>query len=453
MHRSAERKRDVRGTIANGPEAWFRDRHPSPHVATVLGIAQSQSAPTRLVRTFLAATQFTRTTIRPPGLLGNILLAALEGFLAQVGYDVEGSIEAPEYSEPAAASPPRTRAIEIAVGETQVILEDALLFVCGPDGQRAVLSVGADKRSGAVELTHCSKQGTAQAFFKGWHDYAMQHAYLRGKRFYASGELVQCERLVRLDEVELTPSTRKLVSRLVLGFPKLAKQLRQRGLPAKRGLLLEGPPGTGKTMLCRALCNEFPATFIWVTARHVQGPADLSAHIWALARMLQPTVVLLEDIDLYAESRDHSPASQTLGELMNQLDGTENNDGILTIATTNRLEVVEVALRNRPGRFDRIIHIGGLEDDDRQSLLRRHLQDVATDSAVLNRLVARTDGFTGAQVAELVKTLIELASDQADGDPGRHLTVSADLAERALQEVGKKSGTPIGFAAVGDNDT
>ena len=124
-----------------------------------------------------------------------------------------------------------------------------------------------------------------------------------------------------------------------------------------------------------------------------------------------------------------------LGELMNQMDGVEPNDGILTVATTNRLEVIENALRNRPGRFDRTIHLGELEQKDRRMMLG-DLLNGGLEPDVLHYLMSATDGFTGAQIIELAKSLIDHIDEGDDGDPDS-VRITAATARAALAEMKK----------------
>jgi SpoVK/Ycf46/Vps4 family AAA+-type ATPase len=199
-------------------------------------------------------------------------------------------------------------------------------------------------------------------------------------------------------------------------------------------------------MLSRALSCEVKATFIWVTARHACEDTDRIAAIWRLARVLRPTVILLEDIDLFAESRENSFRSHVLGELMSQMDGAEDHNGLLTIATTNRLEVVEKALRNRPGRFDRVIHFDVPDEAGRRELLARHLAHDTPDDGVFELLVDKTEGFSGAHLTDLAKTLLEIACEKCDGNVPARAAISMDMAERALAEArGERRRTPIGF--------
>jgi len=155
------------------------------------------------------------------------------------------------------------------------------------------------------------------------------------------------------------------------------------------------------------LADNIDASFMWVSPRHVK-EAESFSEILDVTRFTAPTVLFLEDLDLFAEERD-SKGWMGLGELMNQLDGAVDNEDIVTIATTNRLEAVEKALRNRPGRFDRIVHLGPLDTGCRRLMLERQLNGADIDETDFDELIEATDDYTGSQLEELVNTLYILA--------------------------------------------
>jgi cell division protease FtsH len=215
-------------------------------------------------------------------------------------------------------------------------------------------------------------------------------------------------------------------------------------MKSRRGLILSGPPGTGKTLVGKVLADTLGVTFLWVLPRHVGSPDNI-AEILNAARFLSPVVVLFEDLDLFGEDR-HAGQSSILGELMNQLDGVSENDGIVTIATTNRLEVVESALRNRPGRFDRVIELGLPDMKARRKLLQRLL--AAITESDLTQLVAATDGYSPAQLEEVVNTMRLLAAESGDQINGAGLVkITPELINRTVREIGGQRKHGIGFSA------
>src|SRR5262249_37755231 len=146
-----------------------------------------------------------------------------------------------------------------------------------------------------------------------------------------------------------------LLERNVFKFAQHRESLRALGLPVKKGLLFYGPPGTGKTHTIRYLAGALPGhTTLLITAEQVGGIAQYMA----LARLLSPSIVVIEDADLIARQRERmdGPCEEVLlNRLLNEMDGLKENAEILFILTTNRPETLEGALTARPGRIDQAI--------------------------------------------------------------------------------------------------
>lgn len=130
-----------------------------------------------------------------------------------------------------------------------------------------------------------------------------------------------------------------------------------------------------------------------------------------MARELSPSILFLEDIDLYSEDRRSVGNASLLGELMNQLDGLIENHFVIVIATTNRVDDVEEALRNRPGRFDRILDIALPTPAGRLHMLQLFTKNYRLDGVDLEVIAQQTDNYSGAHVKELVITAAIAAID------------------------------------------
>ena len=261
----------------------------------------------------------------------------------------------------------------------------------------------------------------------------------------------------------LPEAVRQTVRTHVEEFLRNSERLRAMGVKARRGLILAGPPGTGKTLLGKVLADTLDASFLWVAPRHI-GRAVSFDEIMTLARFVAPAVLFLEDLDLFGEERERNRGAG-LGELMVQLDGAGENEDIVTIATTNRLEVIEKALRNRPGRFDRVVTFEAMDPHLRRKMLERKLQHAVLSDADVAYLVECTEDYTGAQIEELANTLYILAlrgeNDACpqrgrDGDLGcgQGQTTEADavaldrqLIDAALGEVQVERKRKLGFHA------
>jgi len=173
-----------------------------------------------------------------------------------------------------------------------------------------------------------------------------------------------------------------------------------------RSVLLAGVPGVGKTLLCRWLAGVVNSTVLWVTPGTVWefGPEN----VFAMARMLRPTLLILEDMDVASGKRR---GGNPLGELLTEMDGFSTLENVGIVATTNHPEVLDEALdpRKRPGRFHRMITIEPPDRSGRELLLRRLVARSGIlpeeAGAAVPRIAQAMSGATGARLAELVRTM------------------------------------------------
>ncbi|MBE3050169.1 ATP-binding protein [Candidatus Bathyarchaeota archaeon] len=386
--------------------------------------------------------------------VGCLMMEALTPFIRRRG----GQVVLAKYMKPSLDHMynPKQRTVTID-GRVRHIVYDGSLFiylpgVSGLPEEKVVVSAEFNEtpRRLVFEITVRSSRDST-AFLQEWKDAARQHNYLRGRAFFADGELAVRSRLYTWEDVFLPEDVKHTVRTHVENFLRNRPRLKALGVKGRRGLILEGPPGTGKTLMGKVLADTVDASFIWVSPRHVQNPGSF-ADILEVARFVAPSVIFFEDLDLYAEDRDGGRHSALLGELMNQLDGALDNEDIVTIATTNRLGVVEKALRNRPGRFDRVLSLGTLDDDCRRRLLVRLMARATLSSEDLTHLVSATDGYTGAQIEELANTLYILAVDGHDdasgnGDGKPSVAIDRPLIAAALEEFQVELKARVGFHA------
>ena len=178
----------------------------------------------------------------------------------------------------------------------------------------------------------------------------------------------------------------------------------------KRGVLLHGPPGTGKTLTAMYVARAVADRTVLVLTGRDQTNLAKSCE---LARMLQPAIVILEDVDLVAEERGKgSCSSPLLFELLNQMDGMEEDADILFLLTTNRPEVLEPALAARPGRVDQAVEIPLPDALCRRKLMELYSEGLTLDSVDLESLVARTKGASAAFIRELMRRAALISSDE-----------------------------------------
>ncbi|QLD87502.1 CDC48 family AAA ATPase [Natronomonas salina] len=193
---------------------------------------------------------------------------------------------------------------------------------------------------------------------------------------------------------------------LPLSEPELFRKL---GIDPPSGVLLYGPPGTGKTLIAKAVANEVDAHF-----EVVDGPEIVSKYkgeseerlreVFDRAVENSPAVIFVDEIDSIAGARDEDAdmENRVVAQLLTLMDGLEDRGQVIVIGATNRVDVVDPALR-RGGRFDREIEIGAPDEDGRREILEVHARGMPlADDVDLDQLAARTHGFVGADVHSLV---------------------------------------------------
>ena len=199
----------------------------------------------------------------------------------------------------------------------------------------------------------------------------------------------------------------------VVEFLKNPARYKDIGALIPKGILLVGPPGTGKTMLARAVAGEAGVPFFSVSGSDfmemfVGVGASRVRDLFATARKQSPAIVFIDEIDSIGRKRGaglgggHDEREQTLNQMLSEMDGFDPTEGVVVIAATNRPDVLDPALL-RPGRFDRQIVVPLPDLDERLPILETHAKNKPLDPSVNMELVARgTPGMSGADLANLV---------------------------------------------------
>jgi len=191
-----------------------------------------------------------------------------------------------------------------------------------------------------------------------------------------------------------------------------AQQFRDVGIDPPSGVLLHGPPGTGKTMLAKAVANETDATFIKMAGselvrKFIGEGARLVRDLFELASERQPAIIFIDEIDAIAAKRTESKTSgdaevqRTMMQLLSEMDGFDDRGEIRIIAATNRFDMLDRAIL-RPGRFDRLIEVPEPDVEGRARILEIHTASMnLADDVDLHAFAAETEGLSGAELASL----------------------------------------------------
>jgi len=253
----------------------------------------------------------------------------------------------------------------------------------------------------------------SQTFFRELESRVNAGGTYRGKvislerqdRYSGRGGEVRVHRLhkVRREEVILPERTLNLLDRNVSGFIRAREHVKKLGLSAKKGLLFYGPPGTGKTHTIHYLASELPEhTTLLVTAEQV----GLLDHYFQLARFLQPSLLVVEDVDLIARVREQmgSPCEEVLlNKLLNEMDGLREDADVIFILTTNRPDQLEPALASRPGRIDQAIEFPLPDEQGRSKLVKLYSRGLELPEELVELIVRKTKGASPAFIKELMR--------------------------------------------------
>lgn len=247
-------------------------------------------------------------------------------------------------------------------------------------------------------------------------------------------------------DIVLTPSLMDDIRANIDSFFSQKELFHRLGFAWRRGILLVGPPGTGKTMVCKAAAKSHAEVpFLYVRDLTSHRAQDALSSVFQRARRLAPCILAIEDMDglIHKDNRTM---------FLNELDGFKNNDGLLIIASSNHPERIDEALLKRPSRFDRVYHIGLPEKAERTEYTRRLLAKCPMPISGLDfeelagRVADATEGFTPAFLKEafLSATLAAAQSGKSElgADFGDAVMEQVDLLKKYL----KKARNPESFA-------
>jgi cell division protease FtsH len=257
----------------------------------------------------------------------------------------------------------------------------------------------------------------------------------KAKRYDASATRVSFDDVAGIDEVE--DELKEIVD-----FLKNPDRYRKLGASFPKGVLLSGQPGTGKTLLARAVAGEADVPFFSLSASEfvemvVGVGASRVRDLFDQAKKAAPSIIFIDELDAIGRSRGgggggfggHDEREQTLNQILTEMDGFTGSEGVIVLAATNRPEVLDAALL-RPGRFDRRLTVNAPDKDGRVEILKIHTRSVPLAEDVnLARVAASTPGMVGADLRNLINEGALIAARR-----GHDKVTAGDLAD-ALERI------------------
>jgi hypothetical protein len=331
-------------------------------------------------------------------------------------------------------------------GQTLACVKCGLYLVTDGDTRLALLLRGPREQSSSDSDTTlevaCADQAAAQRVIDEVREHAIARNVFRGHVISFGGDMFGHGRTAdggglrfhdrpRLgrDRLVLPPAVIDGIERQVLGVARHSGRLLASGQHLKRGVLLHGAPGTGKTHTVRYLIGRLDGMTVVILSGYALAYIGEACSV---ARLLAPSAVVIEDVDLIAEERGPRMGQHPLlFQLLNEMDGLGEDVDVTFLLTTNRPDLLETALAARPGRVDHAAELPLPDADSRRRLIELYRGRLELDASGLDDVITRTDGVTAAFIKELLRRAAVLA---AEADPA---------ADGPLRVTGKQLGEAL----------
>lgn len=338
--------------------------------------------------------------------------------------------------------------VAVARGETRACVQNGLYLLRDGGRPLAVLVRGSNDHGPPQVSLEVMAPGPEDAaeFLKEVRESMNRHNVYRGQvlalgnphgPFGEGGAMVEFLAMpeIERESVVLPEGVLERIERHTIGFSEHAERLLAAGRHLKRGFLLHGPPGTGKTLTAMYLVGKMPGRTVLVLSGRGYG---LVAPTCELARNLQPSMVILEDVDLVAEERGMGPMGENplLFELLNEMDGLAEDADVIFALTTNRPDLLEPALATRPGRIDQATEIPLPDPECRRRLISLYGKGLDLRLEDTEAVIARTDGVSASFIKELLRRATLFAAEE-----GGELVVTDRHVSEALDEILVAGGT------------
>jgi cell division protease FtsH len=350
------------------------------------------------IRSFLGKGRQEQVSVIRPRFYSGLLAWAIKHYIEQAKWKtvkvIGRNAEAPDYSD----VPTDYEKQENALTLGYLLLER--------DNSKVVLSVRIRYDLAASVLITSTSKKIAKEVAKGIENMAQGKNLYHGKKLELNGS-IDFLKLPKKNwaDLALDPLLKDEIRRNTVDFLNRKEEFGKYGIPFRRGVMLSGEPGTGKTLINKIVMNE-SCDITCISA--VPGNLVHTSYIrelYKLARDLKPSMVFMEDIDLVGENRRMSKGP-VLPQLLAELDGVEECTDIVTIATTNFIENIDDALRKRPSRFDRIIQIPLPSLEQRREFVNYLANKIPMADDIKEYMACRTENMTPAQIQEMAYSLV-----------------------------------------------
>ncbi len=330
-------------------------------------------------------------------------------------------------------------------GATRACARCGLYLVSEGDARLALLLREGDPHHGQEQATVevlCADSDRAASVLGEIRRLTLQHSVFRGQILSFGSEmfgplgapLTFHERpAVTREDLVLPGDVLEAVEAQVMGIARHRSRLMASGQHLKRGVLLHGPPGTGKTHTLRFLMSRLTdATVVMLSGNAL----EFIAPAVSIARALQPALVIVEDVDLIAETRDMHPGQHPfLFQLLNEIDGLGEDADVAFLLTTNRADLLEPALAQRPGRVDQAVELPLPDAEGRRQLLALYRGNLDLTVVDTESIVTNTEGVTASFFKELLRRAALLSAERAGGDGDGALAVGDPELRAALDQL------------------
>ena len=323
--------------------------------------------------------------------------------------------------------------------KTFVLYKKAFIFLENKKTKDKVVVQTTPNYDGTLQHYTVYKHENPKDFWEEWIQYGKDNNLYKNKKITPSCKFLTLNEKTNWNSIVLPDKIKKVIKRNVNNLYKNRNILAKNNISIKRGIILCGKPGTGKTMICKVLVNEMKMTVLYILPSDIRTTNDVS-RICEMAKDLSPTLLILEDIDYITEDREPGGDSHFCIELMNRMDGLEEEfSNVITIATTNMIQKVEKAIKNRPGRFDKVIEIPVPGEEEREKMIKLFTKYFKLDKDIdIKDMVSETEGLPGAYIFHIAEYSAILAIEDKSIDGNEIAIVKQKHFNEAIAEVKDK---------------